>query len=51
LPRARPNVDKDELATAQDIAKGWLGADAKALALAVAEGLIQEMVYGEKEED
>jgi len=48
---ARPNVDEDELATAQDIAKGWLGADAKALALAVAEGLIQEMVYGEKEED
>ena len=48
---ARGNLDEDELATAQDIAKGWLGADGRALALAVAEGLIQEMVYGEKEED
>jgi hypothetical protein len=48
---ARGNVDEDELATAQDVAKGWLGADGRALALAVAEGLIQEMVYGEKEED
>jgi hypothetical protein len=48
---ARGNVDEDELATAQDIAKGWLGADERALALAVAEGLIQEMAYGEKEED
>jgi hypothetical protein len=47
----RGNVDDDELATAQDIAKGWLVADGKALALAVAAGLIQEMAYGEKEED
>jgi hypothetical protein len=48
---ARGNVDKNELATAQDIAEGWLGADGRALAVAVAEGLIQEIAYGEEEED
>jgi hypothetical protein len=48
---ARGNVDEDELATAREIAKGWLDADGKGLALAVAEGLIEEMDYGEKEKD
>jgi hypothetical protein len=47
---ARDNVDEDELATLRDIAKGWLEADAQALARALAQGLIQEVRYG-KEED
>lgn len=42
----RDNVDDDELATLRDIAKGWLQADATALARAVADGLIQEVEYG-----
>jgi hypothetical protein len=40
---ARDNIDEDELATLRDIAKGWLAADAKALARALAAGLIQEV--------
>jgi hypothetical protein len=48
---ARGNVDEDELTTARDVAKGWLEADGRALALAVAEGLIQEIDYVEKEKD
>ena len=47
----RDNIDDDELATARDIAKGWLEADAKALARAMADGLIQEVEYGEEEEN
>lgn len=46
---ARGNVDDDELATAREIAKGWLEADAKAIAKAVAEGIIQEVDHGEEE--
>ena len=46
---ARDNVDEDELATLRDIAKGWLEADAQALARALADGLIQEVRYDEEE--
>ena len=46
----RDNVDDDELATLRDIAKAWLQADAKALARAVADGLIQEIEYDGDEE-
>jgi hypothetical protein len=46
----RENIDDDELATLRDIAKGWLEANAGALARAVADGLIQEMEYDEEEE-
>jgi hypothetical protein len=46
----RDNIDDDELATLHDIAKGWLGANAGALARAVADGLIQEVEYDEEEE-
>jgi len=49
--RARANVDDDELATMRDIAKGWLEADAKTLAHAVEDGLIQEVEYGEEEDE
>lgn len=48
---ARGNVDEDELATARDVAEAWLEADGRALALAVAEGVIQEIDYVEKEND
>src|SRR5713226_4939766 len=41
----RENVEDDELATARDIAKGWLEADASRLARALADGLIQEVNY------
>lgn len=47
---APDNVDEDELATLRDIAKGWLEAEAQALARALAQGLIQEVRY-DKEED
>lgn len=40
----RDNIDDDELATLRDIAKGWLEADDKALAEAIANGLILEVV-------
>jgi hypothetical protein len=35
--------------TARDIAKAWLEADAKSLARALAQGLIEEMDDGEEE--
>lgn len=47
---ARGNVDDDELSTAREIAKAWLEADAKAIANAVEEGIIQEVDDGEEEE-
>ena len=46
---ARDNVADDELATARDIARGWLEADAAQLARALAENLIQEVPYDEEE--
>jgi hypothetical protein len=46
----RGNVEDDELATLRDIAKGWFAADAKALAHAAADGLIQEVQYDDDEE-
>jgi hypothetical protein len=46
----RDNVDDDELLTLRDIAKGWFAADARALAKAMAEGLIQEVTYDEEKE-
>jgi hypothetical protein len=46
----RDNIDDDELATLRDITKGWLAANAGALARAVADGLIQEVEYDEEEE-
>jgi hypothetical protein len=44
----RDNVDDDELLTLRDIAKGWFAADARALAKAMAEGLIQEVTYDQE---
>jgi hypothetical protein len=48
---ARGNVEDDELATARDIAKAWLEADATALARAMMEGAIEEVTYDEAEKD
>jgi len=45
----RDNVSDNELATLRDIAKAWLQADAKALARALAEGVIMEVVYDDEE--
>jgi hypothetical protein len=47
----RDNVDHDELATLRDIAKGWLEADTGALARAIESRLIQEVVYGNEEDE
>ena len=45
----RDNVDDGELATLRDIAKGWSAATVRGLAMAIAEGLIQEVTYDEEE--
>lgn len=45
----RDNIDGDELATLRDIARGWFQANTTALARAVADGLVQEVKYGEEE--
>jgi hypothetical protein len=50
LPRARANVEDDELATAREIAKVWFEADSKALTRALAEGIIQEVDNGQEEQ-
>jgi hypothetical protein len=47
----RDNIDADELATARDIARSWLNASEDGLALALAKGLIQEIVYGDESEE
>ena len=45
----RDNVDDNELTTLREIAKVWFAADARGLARAIAEGLIQEVTYDEEE--
>lgn len=46
---ARDNVADDELATARDIAKGWLQADAEQLTRAITENVIQEVPYDDQD--
>jgi hypothetical protein len=46
----RDNVGDDELETARDIARGWLGANASQLSRALADGLIQKVDCGDDEE-
>ncbi|ABE41400.1 protein of unknown function DUF1044 [Rhodopseudomonas palustris BisB5] len=48
---ARGNIDQDELSTAREIAQIWLDADRKALARALADGIILEIGDGDQEED
>lgn len=47
----RANVNAAELATARDIARGFLEADAGALARALTEGVLEEVDYDEEEEN
>ena len=47
----RGNIEDDELATAQEIARVWLDADGKALAKALMDGIIQEVENGKEESD
>ncbi|MBI5129926.1 MAG: type II toxin-antitoxin system RelE/ParE family toxin [Rhodopseudomonas palustris] len=47
---ARGNIDEDELATAREIAQIWLDADRRALARALADGIILEIANGDEEE-
>jgi len=49
--KERANVNAAELATAREIAKGFLEADAGALARALAAGGLEEVDYDEEEEN
>lgn len=41
--KERDNIDPDELLSLREIAAGWLAADAEKIALAVSEGVLQEV--------
>lgn len=47
----RDNVKDDELATARDIARAWLEANASQLAQAIANGLIEEVLYEDSKDE
>jgi hypothetical protein len=47
----RANIEDDELATARDIAKGWLQAGERQIADAIERGLIQEVQDDDEEEE
>ncbi len=47
----RENIDDDELATLQDIAAGWLGANDAKLARAIADGFLQEVDNDQRKYD
>ncbi len=42
----RENIDPDELLTLREIGSGWLEANTEQLELAVKEGLVKEIDYG-----
>ena len=48
--RERENIDPDELVTLREIATKWLAADAKHIAQALNEGILQEVTCDEKKE-
>jgi hypothetical protein len=48
--RERENIDPDELLTLREIAAKWLAADAKHIAQALNEGVLQEVAYDEKKD-
>jgi hypothetical protein len=48
--RERENIDPDELVTLREIAAKWLAAEAKHIAQALNEGVLQEVSYDEKKE-
>jgi hypothetical protein len=47
----RANVARDELATLQDIAAGWLKANDRTLERSLADGLLYEVDHGRKAEE
>jgi hypothetical protein len=47
----RANIDDDDLATARDIAKGWLEASPERIADAIERGLLQEVRDEDEEEE
>jgi hypothetical protein len=47
--RERENIDRDELVTLRELASAWLAADAKQIAKALKEDVLQEVAYDEKE--
>lgn len=49
--RERANIDPDELVTLREIAAKWLAADARHLAQALNQGVLQEVIYDEKKEN
>ena len=46
----RENIEADELMTLRDVAHAWFEADAKTIARAILDGLLQEVDYGEEED-
>lgn len=48
--RGRENIEPNELMTLREIAAQWLAADAKHIARALNEGVLQEVLYDEKKE-
>lgn len=44
----RGNIDPDELLTLRDIGQAWLAADADGLDRALADGLLQEVIYDDE---
>ena len=45
----RENVEPDELLTLREIGAGWLAADARRIAQANKEGILQEVTYDDEE--
>jgi hypothetical protein len=46
----RENIDPDELLTLREIGASWLAADTQQIAHALAEGILQEVTYGDETE-
>jgi hypothetical protein len=44
----RDNIDPDELLTLRDIGQAWLAADADGIDRALADGLLQEVIYDDE---
>jgi hypothetical protein len=46
----RENIDPDELLTLREIGATWLAADARQIAQALDEGILQEVTNGQEED-
>jgi hypothetical protein len=47
----RDNITNDELATLRDIGQAWLDAEVERLEHAMEEGVLQELSYGDEEQE